>query len=558
MKTKRTMKKAILSLLALCSVAGMRAQIRSVEPSAATAKRYERVDFTVRLKATYSNAFLQEEVALDMLIRTPGGEERLLPCYWVEGASGQLSRWEARFTPQQAGEYALRFRLTERGRQTSLSKPVRLAVRQEAAGHGILHTRDYWTLVYDDGTPFRGVAENICWESRANDDSRYFKELHEQHDKYNYDYMLPLFARNGGNFIRVWMCGFNFPIDQQDHFNNHRYTPSDAYYNPSAVARLDHFVGLCEELGVHAMLCMGQGAVRADRAFFTDEEPARRFMNRLRYIVARWGCSPAIGMWEFFNEIDNIQHRNAGGPIPAEEIVAWHARMSKYLKSIDPYGHPVTTSISHRDLEGLNSVPDLDINQKHIYCNTGGIPAEILRYENRFGKPYVIGEFGYEWDWSKNFDEFGEEMDRDFRRGLWYGIFSPTPLTPMSWWWEYFENRGLMPYFRGVRLISDRMLADGKGAFEQLSVTCPPAEAMAVRCGETIYVYLYNNSSEALGRTPLTVNLAARGRYAVQSFDPASLAFAGHGAIGTEGRFVLDGVELAPYGERIYIFTPIR
>ena len=72
MKTKRTMKKAILSLLALCSVAGMRAQIRSVEPSAATAKRYERIDFTVRLKATYSNAFLQEEVALDMLIRTPG------------------------------------------------------------------------------------------------------------------------------------------------------------------------------------------------------------------------------------------------------------------------------------------------------------------------------------------------------------------------------------------------------------------------------------------------------------------------------------------------------
>ena len=158
--------------------------------------------------------------------------------------------------PQQAGEYALRFRLTERGRQTSLSKPVRLAVRQEAAGHGILHTRDYWTLVYDDGTPFRGVAENICWESRANDDSRYFKELHEQHDKYNYDYMLPLFARNGGNFIRVWMCGFNFPIDQQDHFNNHRYTPSDAYYNPSAVARLDHFVGLCEELGVIFGICV--------------------------------------------------------------------------------------------------------------------------------------------------------------------------------------------------------------------------------------------------------------------------------------------------------------
>ena len=552
------MKKAILSLLVLLFGTAVRAQIRSVECSAATVKRYERVDFTVRLRATYENAYLQEEAALDMLIRTPQGEERLLPCYWVEGASGQLSRWEARFMPQEAGEYTLRFRLTERGKQTSLSKPLRLEVRQETAGHGILHTRDYWTLVYDDGTPFRGVAENICWESRSNDDSRFFKELHEQHDRYNYDRMLPLFAGNGGNFIRVWMCGFNFPIDQHDHFNNHRYTPSDAYYNPSAVARLDHFVALAEALGVHAMLCMGQGAVRADRAFFTDEEPARRYMNRLRYIVARWGCSPAIGMWEFFNEIDNIQHRNAGNPIPAGEIVAWHARMSKYLKSIDPYGHPVTTSISHRDLHGLNAVPELDINQKHIYCNTGGIPSEILRYENRFGKPYVIGEFGYEWDWSKNFDEFGAEMDRDFRRGLWYGIFSPTPVTPMSWWWEYFENRGMMSYFRGVRRISDRMLADGKGAFEQLSVTCPPAEAMAVRCGETIYVYLCNHSSDAIERASLTVNLAAQGRHAVQTFDPESLVFAEQGTIETEGRFVLDGVDLAPYEERICIFTPVR
>lgn len=552
------MKKTILSLLVMLSGAGASAQIRSVESSTVTPKRYERVDFTVRLNATYENAYLQEEVALDMLIRTPEGEEHLLPCYWVEGASGRLSRWEARFTPQQSGRYLLRFRLTERGEQTSLSKPVRLDVQQEAAGRGILHTRDYWTLVYDDGTPFRGVAENICWESRANDDSRFFKELHERHDKYNYDYMLPLFARSGGNFVRVWMCSFNFPIDQRDHFNNNRYTPSDAYYNPSAVARLDHFVSLAEQLGVHVMLCMGQGAVAADRSFFTDEEPARRYMNRLRYIVARWGYSPAIGMWEFFNEIDNIQHRNAGGPIPAEEITAWHARMSRYLKRIDPYGHPVTTSISHRDIEGLNAVPDIDINQKHIYCNTGGIPAEILRYENRFGKPYVIGEFGFEWDWSKNFDEFGEEMDRDFRRGLWYGIFSPTPVTPMSWWWEYFENRGMMDYFRGVRLISDRMLADGQGAFEALSVTCPPAEAMSVRCGDAVYVYLHNNSSEAISRAAVTVNLAVQGRYAVQVFDPVSLAWGEREAIATDGRFVLDGVALAPYEERIYIFTPER
>lgn len=552
------MKKTISILLMLLFAAAAQAQIHSAKPSAAKPKRYERTDFEIRLTARYDNAYLQEQVALDMLITTPSGDERLLPCYWVEGASGAESRWEARFTPQQAGRYTCRFRLTEQGRETSLSKPVRLDVQAEAVSRGILHLRDYWTLAYDDGTPFRGIAENICWESRANDDSRFFKALHEQHDKYNYDYMLPLFARNGGNFVRVWMCGFNFPIDQQDHFNNLRYEPSEAYYNPSAIARLDHFVDLCERLDIHAMLCMGQGAVRADREFFTGEEQARRYMNRLRYIVARWGYSPAIGMWEFFNEIDNIQYRDANNPIPDADIVAWHARMSKYLKSIDPYEHPVTTSISHRDLEGLNAVPDIDINQKHIYRNTGIIPAEILRYENRFGKPYVIGEFGYEWDWSKNFDEFGEEMDRDFRRGLWYGIFSPTPLTPMSWWWEYFENRGMMTYFKGVRQISDRMLADGKGSFEQLTAVCQPAEAMCVRCGDAVYVYVYNNSAEELKSADLTVNLGCSGAYTVEAFDPGNCTWQSGERLPTPGRFVLGNVALAPYGERIYLFKPVR
>ena len=230
------MKKAILILFVLLSAAGIRAQIRSVECTAPRPGLYERTDFTIRLTARYDNAYLQEQVALDMLITTPSGAERMLPCYWVEGASGAESRWEARFTPQEEGRYACRFRLSEQGRETSRSKTVHLDVGPAADSRGILHVRDYWTLIYDDGTPFRGVAENICWESRANDDSRFFKALHEQHDKYNYDYMLPLFARNGGNFIRVWMCGFNFPIDQQDHFNNIRYEASDAYYNPSAIS----------------------------------------------------------------------------------------------------------------------------------------------------------------------------------------------------------------------------------------------------------------------------------------------------------------------------------
>jgi hypothetical protein len=195
--------------------------------------------------------------------------------------------------------------------------------------------------------------------------------------------------------------------------------------------------------------------------------------------------------------------------------------MSAYLKSLDPFGHIVTTSISHRDVEGMNDLPDLDINQKHIYRATSSIPRTIKEYEERHGKPYIIGEFSFEWDWSKNFDDFAEDMDIDFKRGLWYGIFSPTPVTPMSWWWEYFDNRNMVPYFRGVRKVSDLMLASGKGSFEPLQATAGGAEAFAVRCGNRIFAYVFNPGSEPVS----AVSIPLSGRYKVRPFDFASASF---------------------------------
>ena len=75
----------LFSILVLSSCGG---RFHSVEPSTHSPKLYERTDFTVLLTANYQNAYLQEEVALDMLIETPSGEELLLPCFWVEGDSG--------------------------------------------------------------------------------------------------------------------------------------------------------------------------------------------------------------------------------------------------------------------------------------------------------------------------------------------------------------------------------------------------------------------------------------------------------------------------------------
>jgi hypothetical protein len=493
---------ALILALAFAQVANAQ-NINSFKQVTAKPRLYEKTEFDITLTSDWQNPYLQEDVALDMILQTPSGKKLTLPCYYESGESGKQSLWKARFAPQEKGKYEYAFEFSKAGSVVARSKDAWFTA-VPSGKDGFLHSKTNWVFAFDSGKPFRGIGENIGWESRKNDDSKFFKALHEN-TKYNYEYMLPSLAAHGGNYYRTWISAFNLPLDWHRNFNSNRYEASDAYYNPSAIKKIDRMFNLCDSLGLYVMLTLGQGnssprdggfsPTSAD--FFVNPKSKTRYKNRLRYFVARWGYSTNVGAWEFFNEVDNVQFGNRNKPISADSIVTWHDEMSTYLKAIDPYHHLITTSISHRDLKGMNDLPALDFNQKHIYKGTGNIPATITRYERDFKKPYVIGEYGYEWDWSKNFDDFATEMDSDFKRGMWYGLFSSTPILPMSWWWEYFDNRKTDEYFKKIRLISDKMLAAGNGSFETVTVTLSDNGIITygVKCGSKTFIYAYNPTS---------------------------------------------------------------
>ena len=495
---------AKLTVLCLLSANALMAQEPIAETKLISTKvlQYEKAEWDIQLNTTFVNPYLQEDIALDLLIDAPSGKKLVLPCYYESGSSGKTSTWKARFMPQENGKYNYQFSL-KKDKRITLSRRATFSAGK-GAGKGILHANDNWTFKFDNGSLFRGIGENICWESRADDDSKFFKALHEK-EKYNYEYLLPALVKHGGNYFRTWICSWNLPLDWKSGINSRRYSNTDEYFNPSAIRKMDRLVSLSDSLGIHMMLTLGEGSHDEKNGrfavstpdFFINAQAKAQYKNRLRFIVARWGYSSAIGAWEFFNEIDNVQFRNANNPIPAENIVAWHDEMSAYLKSIDPYGHLVTTSISHRDLKGLNSLDHIDFNQKHIYKKNTALPTTIVQYTKEFGKPYVIGEYGYEYDWSKNFNLFAEEMDSDFKRGLWYGLFTPTPILPLSWWWEYFDDRGTDAYIARVKAIADQM-ALGKGNYETIKVTVsiPEIEVYSVKCGSKTFVYVYNPTKE--------------------------------------------------------------
>ena len=57
--------------------------------------------------------------------------------------------------------------------------------------------------------------------------------------------------------------------------------------------------------------------------FWTDERARTLYKQRLRYILARWGHSPQVFAWEFWNEVQ---------PTPAVE--AWTSEMAAFLKEL--------------------------------------------------------------------------------------------------------------------------------------------------------------------------------------------------------------------------------
>ncbi|MGC1240039.1 MAG: cellulase family glycosylhydrolase [Chryseosolibacter sp.] len=478
--------------------------IREQSQLTRTVQQYERADFQVILTEKFDNPYDANEIALNMAIKTPSGDSLLLPCYF-DHASDAKSTWMARFSPQEAGEYSYRFEVIRNGKKVRRSA-ISSFDSSPSGNDGFLHIHDHWTLKFDSGKPFRGIGENVGWESRS-----------FSNPKWNYDYLLPTLANNGANFFRAWMSPNNFPLEWKKVKDTKRYADTDQYFNPGAVRRLDEVLGLADSLGLYMMLAFDShnalmennqweihnynvkngGPAKTPLEFFTLKASREKYKNRLRYIVARWGYSTNIAAWEFFNEIDNAAHTKKDSVlIPHEVITSWHREMAAYLKSIDPYDHIVTTSVSHREIAGIFSLDELDLNQMHIYKRTQYIPAGIQRYIKAYGKPFSWGEFGYEWDWNKDFKVIGDEMDFDYKRGLWYGLFSPTPILPMTWWWEFFDERGMTPYFRHVREINERMLKAGNGSFEPFEVSADGFETFGVKCGDTYFVYVLNNSKD--------------------------------------------------------------
>jgi hypothetical protein len=175
----------------------------------------------------------------------------------------------------------------------------------------------------------------LAYETRRSD---YFQAMHD----------------SGGNFMRMISFNSHHTIETSSEgvYNNQLSTQEKPHWDPENQHKLGNYhsnqkhmkemdrdVEKCEELDLFVLFCLQthfpfmehavygggpKGAERWDmnsykieipldtdnefkvKEFFSNPVAKRFFANKLRYAQARWGYSPAIGVWQLASEIDQF------------------------------------------------------------------------------------------------------------------------------------------------------------------------------------------------------------------------------------------------------------
>ncbi|HEY0867263.1 MAG TPA: DUF5060 domain-containing protein [Fimbriimonas sp.] len=438
------------------------------------AERGRAVELAAEAKATFDNPFDPNDISLDAKITPPKGDAYTLPGFFSvqhrrEGNDvkpGGEQGWRVRFYAPESGDYRVNLTLKDRS-GTATSSETRVRVEAEPAGKGMvrLSPRDRRYFETENGGSFYPLGANLGWAG----------------DRVLGDYQawLPKYGAQGANWGRVWLspAWTTFALETS---GKREEGHGMGQFNQSNAARLDEALRLAAEHGVYLQLCIDSYNILRDRDahnyweqsphnrenggplrlwtdFWTNAEMDRLYRAKLRYLVARYSAMPNVFAWEFWNEVDLTRN------FDVEVARAWHERMGRAVRELDPYGHLVTTSFAGSNgFREIDLMPEIDFVQTHHYGqDPGGQAAWQQTRKGSWGKAHFLGEIGA--------DAGGARGGED-RRGyqihdpIWASIATGASGGAMPWWWDsYIEPLNLYPIFGAARRFIQGVDFPGEG-----------------------------------------------------------------------------------------------
>jgi len=410
--------------------------------------------------------------------------------------------WKARFAPSQVGKwkYSFVFRNAQGRKASGRGSFTCVEGRRPNPGFIRQHPTNPFRFVFDNGSAYFPIGLQDCWgdgsatgsvmdqcsmEGPFRTDRQDAPELPEG----------PMYVRGASNnpqnadvyFRHFSQCGFNMYRFSQENCSYSLNRDLDKFLAQESIMT-DELLQRARAYGFGVFYgIFGFQKVFNDEPF--DLEKMEKVKRFIKYSVDRWGAY--VDFWELLNEQKTHDR--------------WYAITIPYLKSLDPYGHPVTTSWERPDLAGI------EISAPHWYQNENELDSDKVtaaRAKNwkRYNMPVVVGEQGNRVDRKKPVPPgVGGVWDKGSARRMrirnWTAFFNEIAFV--FWNTSYardghFMNIWLGPkerqYVRAMQDFSYRLDKDVR--MVPVRVSLPEAvHAYGLASQERVGVYLHHFSS---------------------------------------------------------------
>jgi len=379
--------------------------------NAAAVPLYEVFEITFRHEQSYANPFF--DVDIEVIFTSPTGKRVQVGGFHYGSATGPEIRtrmvetprgerrevdyifagqdlWKARFAPAELGDwsYTWVFKNLEGRRAAGSGAFSCIEGRTHNPGFVRRHPTNPFRWVFDDGSPYFPIGLQECLGDGTGTGSVLDAQSLEGPFRPDREGRPPLppgpmfipgptsSPVNGDVYFRRYgQGGFNLFRFSQQNCSYVQYSDLDNYLVQEGVMT-DELLRHTRKYGFRNFYGFF-GFYKVINKFPEDAVGMARLKRFVKYSVDRWGAY--VDFWELLNE----QHADDG----------WYEIMIPYLKSIDPYHHPITTSWERPDLAGI------EINAPHWYQREDELESDVATSSRakewkEYGKPVVVGEQG--------------------------------------------------------------------------------------------------------------------------------------------------------------------
>jgi len=372
----------------------------------------------------YSNPW--EQVQVTMTLISPTGKT-----VSIKGFYYGPDTWKARFSPAETGAWSWQVIITD-GLQSARFDGTFTTVDSDSPGFVRQNPNNPFRWVFDDGSPYHPIGIEDCFndddksgtpfDNMGFDGDFRLQGTHDPGRVTDLSTYLKAYSDAGVNLFRWSVDNCAFKLWETIAPEGNRYLVRESQWGDELVQKLRQygFRIYMTFFGFNPPFPNGSGNP-------AQMDAVKRYVQ---YVVDRYGAY--VDFWELMNEFPNP---------PATIDDAWYTQVAAYLRSVDPYKHPISTSWQRPDLAVI------EITSPHWYQKENEFESDLatvdqIRHWKSFNKPVIFGEQGnseQNWDirsalrmrirsWTAFFDEavlifWNSSFAKDYRGGVASNIY---------------------------------------------------------------------------------------------------------------------------------------